>query len=125
MLNWPDMREFRHVDLNDTFVLSWAVTDDALVFTVEASLWPGHPLYTTPPKADWTCYRKASLSFPGLTQVEGLCSMAESASTTDPDGSIDYGTIDALQKNDDGSYHVSGDFGKVTIYSDALDFDFL
>jgi hypothetical protein len=122
MLNWPDMPEFQHVEITDCFVLSWGETDGDLVFTVEASLWPGHPRYTTPPKTQWTCYRKATLRFPGLKHVEGLLPMPKTQSATDPDGSVDYGTIDSLWREDDDSYRLYGDFGEVTIHSDALEF---
>jgi len=85
MVDWYDMEEFRGVDLNDSWVLSWEETEDNLVFQIEASLWPGHPKYTEPPKSDWTCYR-------------------------------------TLQRNDDGSFLLCGDFGEVTIESGELVF---
>ncbi|MGF1630271.1 MAG: hypothetical protein ACFCUT_12435 [Kiloniellaceae bacterium] len=125
MLNWTDMPAFRHVDLNDSFVLSWKEDGGTLVFEIEASLWPGHPRYTTPPKTDWTCYRKAALIFPRARRVEGMPPMATAPSTTDPDGTIDYGTIDTLQRHEDGSYLLIGDFGEVTIHSEALTFEIL
>src|SRR3546814_646704 len=125
MLNWPDMEIFRSVSLTDSCVLSWRQVDGSLIFEIEASLWPGHPHYAEPPKSDWTCYRRATLTFPQASLVEGLRSMAEAPSTTDPDGSVDYGTIDTLHRNEDGSYLLTGDFGEITIHSEALTFDIL
>jgi hypothetical protein len=123
MTPWEDMELFRHVLVTDCFVLSWAEHDGSLTFEVEASLWPGHPLYSKPPKTDWTCYRKATLRFPGVRRIEGLRTMAETPSTTDPDDSIDYGSFHGLHLADDGRYHLSGDFGEVTIESDPLVFE--
>lgn len=123
MLNWSDMEIFRSVDLTDSWVLSWRQVDGNLVFEVDASLWPGHPRYAEPPKGDWTCYRSATLTFPRARHVEGLRSMATTQSSTDPDGSVDYGSIDTLCRNEDGSYLLIGDFGEVTIRSDELRFD--
>jgi hypothetical protein len=123
MLNWPDMEIFRGVSLTDSCVLSWRQVDGSLIFEIEASLWPGHPRYAEPPKGDWTCYRLAILTFPQASLVEGLRAMAEAPSTTDPDGSVDYGTIDTLLRNEDGSYLLIGDFGEVTIHSGALTFE--
>ena len=123
MTTWEDMEPFRHVLVTDCFVLSWAERDGSLVFEVEASLWPCHPLYTKPPKTDWTCYRKATLRFPKVRRIEGLRAMAETPSTTDPDGSVDYGSFHGLHQADDGHYHLSGEFGEVTIESDPLVFE--
>ena len=38
MLHWQDMKEFQHVDLIDSCVLSWRQHDGSLVFEIEASL---------------------------------------------------------------------------------------
>lgn len=116
------MNEFRGVDLEDSSVLSWYDAEHALVFQIEASLWPGHPDYVEPPESDWTCYKKATLSFPAVERVDGLRQMYEVTPTADPDGSIDYGCIDALQRNKDGSYLLCGNFGDVTIECDGLIF---
>ena len=122
MVDWFDMEEFQGVDLNDSWVLSWKETEDDLVFQVEASLWPGHPKYAEPPKSDWTCYKKATLSFPLKKRVDGLRPMSEVSYSTDADGSIDYGNIYMLQRNGDGSYRLCGNFGDVIIESDNLIF---
>jgi hypothetical protein len=120
MVDWRNMAEIQGVDLNDSWVLSWAETEDELVFQIEASLLPGHVEYTEPREGEWTCYKRATLSFIGKKRADGLRPMAEVSPTTDPDGSVDYGCIDALQRNDDGSYLLCGDFGDVTIESDGL-----
>lgn len=119
MRSWEEMAAFRHVLVTDCFVLSWAQRDGGIVFEILASLWPGHPLYAPPPPADWTCYREATLRFPNAARVDGLRSMAETPCSTDPDGSVDYGSIDSLWQADDGSYRLDGDFGDVTIESEA------
>src|SRR5438094_9384182 len=101
------------VDWQDTFVLAWRMERDRLVFNVLASLSPGHPAYAPPPPSDWTCYRAAELIFDGTRQVTGLKEMEKVRPTVDPDGTADYGNIDSLSRDDDGTFMLSGDFGEV------------
>jgi hypothetical protein len=108
------------VDWQDTFVLGWRQEHERLVFSVLASLWPGHPSYTPPPPGDWTCYRAAELIFDGATNVTGLKEMKDVRPTIDPDGSADYGNIDWFSRNDDGTFTVSGDFGEVRVTAEGM-----
>ncbi len=115
---WREMPEFKAVDLEDTGILGWRAETAALIFEVEASLWPGHALYHPPPPEHWTCYRKAYLVFPGAQEITGLLSVSDASSTVDPDGSIDYGTIDSLIETKSGHFRVIGDFGDVSLLSE-------
>jgi hypothetical protein len=56
-------RVFDGVTLTDTFVLDWKHEGDCLVFTVLASLWPGHPAYESPKPGEWTCYKRGRIVF--------------------------------------------------------------
>lgn len=77
---------FDGVLITDTFVLGWYRDADRLVFTVEASLWPGHPNYEPPQPDEWTCYKPARLVFDGVRTVDGLPEMAVVPRSTDADG---------------------------------------
>ena len=109
------------IDLTDSFVLSWRTEDDSLIFNVEFSLWPESEFYTPPKPNQYTCYRKSSLIFTNVSQLNGLKSMKETQSTTDPDGTIDYGNIDEFTSNSDNNVWMSGDFGEVKLRCDNWD----
>lgn len=113
---------FKGIDLNNSFVLNWSHTSDHLFFELEVSIWPESEYYTAPNKNEYTCYRKAILEFLGVKTISGLKAKEAVKSTTDPDGSIDYGNIDYL-KSVDGSFLVGGDFGSVTIQGGELRFE--
>jgi len=121
-MDWTQMNLFRGIDLNDSFILNWNCSDNRLSFAVDASIWPESEYYTKPKKGEYTCYRKATLEFIGINKVSGLVSIESAQSTTDPDGSIDYGNIDSLEESD-GSFHLSGDFGTVNISGGEVHFE--
>lgn len=108
------------VDWQDSFVLGWRQEHERLVFSVLVSLWPGHPSYTPPPPNDWTCYRAAELIFDRARKVAGLKEMQDVRPAIDADGSVDYGNIDSLARNDDGTFTVSGEFGEVRVTADGI-----
>jgi len=116
------MEIFKGIDLNDSFVLDWSLENTHLSFELEISIWPESKYYTAPKKNEYTCYRKAILEFVGVNSISGLKAKEAVNSTTDPDGSIDYGNIDYL-KSVDCSFLVGGDFGSVTIQGGELRFE--
>lgn len=121
-MEWSQIEIFKGIDLNDSFVLNWSHENDHLYFELEASIWPESEHYTAPKNDEHTCYRKATLEFVGVKNIRGLKSKESVQSTTDPDGSIDYGNIDDL-KQLGGSFLVVGDFGSVTIQGGELRFE--
>lgn len=116
------MELFRGVDLNDSFVLGWVQKADVLQFELEASIWPESDYYSRPERDEYTCYRKATLLFKDFQNIIGLKSIDSTPSTIDPDGTRDYGNIDALSQTK-GGFHVSGDFGSVNIAGGELYFE--
>jgi hypothetical protein len=114
-----NLSEFDHVMLDDTFVLEWCVSPAEVVFHVLAHLRPEHPQASSPAPGDWACYRPANIVFPNVAECSGLLPKSEVASTIDPDGSIDYGTIDALLEPNAGTFRICGNFGDVLIRSDS------
>jgi hypothetical protein len=118
MTSWREMAAFTGVDLEDSFIKGWQLSADSFVIELEASLWPEHPSYESPIKGNYTCYKPARLVFPSARQVSGLRPMSDVRATRDPNGSIDYGTIDVLTGSG-ARYRVVGEFGSVTLESDA------
>lgn len=110
---------FDGVLTTDTFVIGWHREVDRLVFTVEASLWPGHPDYEPPRPGEWACYKPARLVFDGVRAVDGLPDMAEAPQWVDPGGPPDYGTLDELAAVP-GGFRVAGDFGVALVSADAV-----
>ncbi|WP_289028012.1 hypothetical protein [uncultured Paraglaciecola sp.] len=120
-MNWTDMDLFRGVDLGDSFVLDWSCTSNSFVIKVEASLWPESKHYSPPVNGEYTCYKNASVTFKNIKSIKGIVPVNEASPTTDPDGSIDYGNIDALTSNL-GQFNICGRFGNVVINGGEVSF---
>jgi hypothetical protein len=121
-MEWSKIDIFRGIDLTDSFVLSWSHDGNELTFELEASIWPDSEYYSKPQNGEYTCYRKAALKFTGVQSINGLKSINLVPSTTDPDGSTDYGNIEALSQTETG-FNLSGDFGSVNIVGGELCFE--
>jgi hypothetical protein len=117
------MPEFVGVDLEDSWVLGWRydAASNRLAIELDASLWPGHAVYSAPLAGEYTCYRRATLSFEGVSTLEGLREQADVPGHLNPDGSRDFDCIDALD-HVDGVFRLAGEMGNVTIHAAALDF---
>lgn len=122
---WTEMELFEGVDLNDSFVLGWRQDRDLLEFSLEASLWPGHPEYEAPPHDEYACYKPAALRVRGLRSVTGLRGMHECMPAIDAAGERDFGNIDALSALPSGGFHLAGEFGEVRIEGGQLEFEVL
>jgi hypothetical protein len=121
-MNWTDLALFKGIDLNDSFVMGWSFDNNRLSFKLEASIWPESKYYLEPKKEEYTCYRKAVLEFVGVHKVSGLQPIDAVPSSTDPDGSVDYGNVDELIIGD-GTFVVSGNFGTVSMIGGELRFE--
>jgi hypothetical protein len=108
-MQWTEMGCFRGIDLNDSFVLSWAHGERDLSFVLEASIWPESEYYQTPKAGEYTCYRPAVLRFTNCKRISGLLEMEEARASTDASGEIDYGNIDTLKRTKSG-FQLAGDF---------------
>lgn len=116
------MEVFNGIDLNDSFVLDWSYENNRLCFELEASIWPASKYYVEPKLNEYTCYRKAKLQFVNTVSITGLKPKSAVISSTEPDGSIDYGNIDTLQVVD-GGFELTGDFGHIKISGGELRFE--
>lgn len=121
--DWRDMEIFRGIDLNDSFVLGWKQEPAEVVFEIEASVWPDSPFYRTPKADEYTCYRRAWLAFRGCNSIAGLRPMSEAKSTTDSDGTTDYGNIDSLSQTG-STFRIYGEFGEVEIEGGRFTLEF-
>lgn len=120
-MDWTQIKVFKGIDLNDSFVLSWKLSANNLAIEVEASIWPESVYYQEPLDDEYTCYKKASLVFENTEKITGLLDIKSVKPTSDPDGSIDYGNIETLVENDSG-FLLSGAFGSVEIIGGELVF---
>ena len=111
-----------HVDLQDTFVLSWRKASGSLTFEVLANLLPTHPRAAPPLPNEWACYTEGAITFFGVTSVAGLPALGDVVPVKDPDGSIDYGCIDELSLAGPGEYRIAGEFGSVSVAAEGLSF---
>lgn len=110
---------FEHVMIQDCWVLGWRHVSDTVAIDIEASLWPGHPEYSTPMPDEWTCYKPAELLFTGVVSVSGLRDQSTVRANEDPDEMLDYGAIETLERARNG-YKIEGEFGKVTIVASGV-----
>jgi hypothetical protein len=115
--DWRDIGEFTGIDLEDSFVLGWDHQPDALVFRLELSVWPEHPLFQAPQSNEHTCYRFALLTFPHPKNVTGL---KKQRAVRPIPGSGDYGSIDSLQEVESGLYEMSWENEKISLRSAPL-----
>ena len=121
-MDWTELEQFRGIDLNDSFILGWRLEGRRIIFELEASLWPESEYYIPPKQGEYTCYRRATLSFKNVIECTGLPSMESAPKSADAAGEIDFGNIDSLQILD-GGFSVSGDFGTVSIAGSELTFE--
>lgn len=112
--DWRELREFRHVDLESSYVLGWQFRGDALCVDLDLCLQPGHAFYETPRPAEKVCIRPAVLEFPHCNSL----SRPDDGAGADMGAlvaAIGIGNLLGLAVYDDGVYELSGKFGTVII----------
>jgi hypothetical protein len=117
------LNRLKGIDLSDSFVLNWSF-GDTFSITIEASVWPESKFYFKPLNHEYTCYRKAILTFSDFSHCVGVKEQASCIPTRDLDGTFDYGNIDSLTKTENG-YEISGDFGNVVVLGGDFSLRFL
>ena len=113
-----ELEGFEEVYLKDSWVLGLEETEDKIEFQMETILTETHPLYTAPKEDEQYCYRKARVVFPNVKGTIWHERCLDKARSYDKDGTADYGNIDSFIEKG-GAYHLEGDWGEVTIVSDA------
>jgi len=110
-----------NVYLEDSYVLAIEEGVSTLSFTLDLVLLESHPLYEKPTADEQYCYRNARIHF---CQTQHVHWHARSALvSTDADGKADLGNVDTFMK-DGPTYHLTGDWGAVSITCGCLQVDF-
>ncbi len=109
-MDWRQLKIFKGIDLNDSFVLDWSYESECLSFELEVSIWPESAYYVEPRPGEYTCYRKATLVFENVKAVTGLKAKDAVITSTDASGSVDYGNIDSFIVLNNG-FEFEGDIG--------------
>ena len=112
--DWRELREFRGVDLTESFVLGWSLKGDTLLVDLDVLLEPGHAFYERPRPAEKVCIRPAVLEFPhcDAVQVDDRAASTDIASTV---ASLAGGRIESFCVFNDGVYEMKGGFGSVVL----------
>ena len=121
-MNWNELPEFKGIDLQDSWVMSWRYSDSRLSFVLEASIWPGSEHYETPKVNAHTCYKPAKLIFEEVSGIKGLLKMSEVRPSLDPNGEKDFGNIEDLETKTNG-FRISGEFGTVELVGGKMRFE--
>jgi len=121
-MDWRKLKEFEGIDLNDSFILNWQWSENEFSLLIEASIWPNSQYYEPQKEKEYTCYKQAQLIFTNCKTITGIRAMQQANSSTDSDGSIDYGNIDTLAKTEVG-FELTGEFGNVQIQGGQLGFE--
>ena len=112
--NWKALREFKAVDLSQSFVLSWAVKAGSLLIDVDLFLFQNHPFYERPRPSEKACFRPAHIEFPNCLWVSGAEPRA-GQSIVESAKELEGGRISDLRRTGEGQYEIVGDFGVIAI----------
>ncbi len=107
----------KDVYLEDSFVLSVIDEPRSLRFTVLMVLREQHASYVKPTSQERYCYRLGVLEFRDVTAIDWK--QRSKKRYRDADGRVDYGNIDVFFREEDGSYHLEGDWGIVDVEAQA------
>lgn len=116
--NWTELREFRAVDLTESFVLSWNTESGSLQIDLDLFLCPEHAFYDRPRPKERACYRPAILEFPYCSRIKSATSHGAGDTVSARTAKLASGRISGLRLVDDGHYELKGDFGTVEIFAE-------
>ena len=112
--DWTELREFRHTDLTQSFVLSWSVEGESLLVDVDLYLTPKHALYEAPRPAERACFRPALIEFPWCSRV-AMAGDTKAQTVSSAIRALGLGRIEGFRRTGEGQYEISGEFGTVDI----------
>jgi hypothetical protein len=116
--NWTELREFRAVDLLQSFVLSWNAESGSLQIDLDLYLCPEHAFYERPRPKERACFRPAILEFPYCSRLVSAVFKGDGKAVSETAGKLTSGRITGLRLVDDGRYEMNGAFGKVEIHAE-------
>jgi hypothetical protein len=114
---------FRHVYLEDSFVLGINAEPGRVVFDIELVLIESHPAYAPPKRGEQHCYRRGLIRFENVESLSWTGQMVVKPAV-DASGEQDFGGIDDLRIAE-GVYALEGDFGRLEIASSPPALDLL
>ena len=113
---WKELREFAHVDLARSYVLSWQAEGDSLLIDLDLFIESAHPSYEEPRPAEKVCIRPALLEFPYVDECR--LNDAEPRQLSELVNEIALGAIEDLTVSGDGCYEIRGEFGTVSVHAE-------
>jgi hypothetical protein len=116
--NWTELREFRAVDLLQSFVLSWHAESGSPQIDLDLYLCPEHAFYERPRPKERACFRPAFLEFPHCTRLVSAVFKDDGNAVSETAGKLASGRITGLRLVDDGRYEMNGAFGRVEIHAE-------
>ena len=115
--DWTELREFRAVELTESFVLSWEVDAGDLHIDLDLCLLPDHAFYEKPRPREKACIHAALLRFPALSRLVVGSQDLVRASPDETAAALRSGRITGLRRIGDGRYEMQGTFGTVEIHA--------
>ena len=113
--DWRELREFKAVDLTESFVLSWNTDAESLLIDLDLYLCPDHAFYEKPRPAEKACFRPAFLEFPFCSGISSGADPEDGRSVPDIAARLGLGAIEGLRRIGEGRYEITGEFGQVEI----------
>jgi hypothetical protein len=113
-VGWRELREFAGIDMDRSFVLSWALDRDRLSVDVDLALRPEHPFFEPPRRREKACMRPAIITFPCCAGIRHNGSH-DGADLQAVVRRLGAGPIADLERHDEGPYVLRGGFGTVEI----------
>jgi hypothetical protein len=113
--DWRELREFKAVDLTESFVLSWSTDAESLLIDLDLYLCPDHAFYEKPRPAEKACFRPAFLEFPHCSGIASGADTENGQSVPDIAARLGLGAIEGLRRIGEGRYEIKGEFGQVEI----------
>ncbi len=113
--DWRELREFKAVDLTESFVLSWSTDAESLLIDLDLYLCPDHAFYEKPRPAEKACFRPAFLEFPNCSGIASRADTENGQSIPDIAARLGLGAIEGLRRIGEGRYEITGEFGQVEI----------
>jgi hypothetical protein len=113
--DWRELREFKAVDLTESFVLSWSTDAESLLIDLDLYLCTDHAFYEKPRPAEKACFRPAFLEFPYCSGITSEAATEDGQSVPDTAAGLGLGAIEGLRRIGEGRYEITGEFGQVEI----------
>ncbi|RVU01218.1 hypothetical protein EOD41_04430 [Mucilaginibacter limnophilus] len=111
-VNYNEISCFKHIYLEDSYVLNIIAEPRKLRFIMEFVLERAHRLYLPPKQGESYFYKKGEIIFINTKVIQWENSEHEFFST-DINNEIDLGNIDAFYKEGD-VYYLNGDWGNIS-----------